>query len=356
MNLKLQPVRSGAIDLLRFSAVLVIFFVHYTDVFNLKYQIVPENLKWAPIFRYGQSAIYVLLMISGYLTTKTSMNRNLKEFIIARAPTIYPLFWLSCIAAFLLPRIVGHSYLEYSSLKVLLANLTMIAPIFGAPLISPVFYTLVAQILFYVFIALVIALRLWKWALPVIGLLLIYCAFCALDRDMGMQNFFPSYATGILIYFIRNKIFNKWILYLLLALSMGITLMTGKIIALDMQDLFRDHITFHFEIFCVIVVCIHIIFFMATAKNTGIKNNRLTRALGELSYPFYLFHIYFLVFYWYLSDKVQADLLLFGLLFVILLASWILNVFVEKPLSKLANYVLQTFAGFFNKKKQITEV
>lgn len=348
-NLKSKSERSGGLDVLRFLAVLVVFFAHYTDTFNVSYQIVPENLKWAPIFRYGRVALLVLFMISGYVITMTSMGRNLKDFMIARLSRIYPLFWVSCIAAFILPRLVGHSYLEYSSFKVFLANLTMIAPVVGAPLINPIFYTLVVQFFFYLFIALIIIFKAWKWILPIIGLLLIYTAFHALDRDMGIQNFFPSYAAGMLIYFIRNENFSKWILYALLVMTLFITLITGKIIALDMQDLFRDQIPFHFEVFCVAVIGMYVVLFMLTAKKQIVGNSKFTRALAELSYPFYLFHFYFLVFYWYLSDKVQPDLLLFGLLLIILMISWLLNILVEKPVSRLLIYLLNAIANLFSK-------
>ncbi|SMC96215.1 acyltransferase family protein [Pedobacter africanus] len=348
--------RDGALDLLRFLAVIIVFFAHYTDTFNVSYQIVPENLKWAPVFRYGRVALLILFIISGYVITMTSINRSLKDFAIARLSRIYPLYWVSCLAAFILPRLVGHSYLEYSSFKVFLANLTMIPPFLGAPIINPVFYTLIVELLFYFFIGFIILFKLWKRVLVVIAMVLVYCAFHALDREAGLQNFFPSCAAGMLFYLLKKEAGTKWPLYILLIACLSITLVTGKMMALDLQDLFRDQIKFSYEIFCALVTLIYLVFYLITTNKINIRASAFTRILGEISYPFYLFHVYFLVFYWYLSNKVQADLLLFGLLFVILIVSWLLHIVIEKPLSRFANYILHTFFSFFNKKKQVTEV
>jgi peptidoglycan/LPS O-acetylase OafA/YrhL len=328
--------RSGELDILRFLAVLIVFLAHFTDTFNQVYQIVPENLKYAPIFRYGPVALSLFFIISGYVVTMTSIKRNIREFTITRLSRIYPLFWVSCIIAFLLPRIFAtHSYLAFTSVKTFLANLTMLAPIFGQPMINPVFHTLIVELLFYFFIGITIYFKLWNRILTVIAIMFGLCIINSFFADQGLQTFFPAFAAGMLFYFLKIGYGKKWIIFILLLIAIAISVYTGKVLSLDIERLYNDNIQFKLPVYMTVIVVVFILFYFISRGKIHIKNYPLFQILGEIAYPFYLFHIYFLVFYWYFRDKVQADLLLFGIAIAITLVSWVLNVYVEKPLSKL---------------------
>jgi peptidoglycan/LPS O-acetylase OafA/YrhL len=338
-----HPKRSGSLDLLRFLAVLIVYFAHYSDTFNTIYQIVPANLKYVPVFRYGPAALIIFFMVSGYVVTMTSIKRNIREFTITRLSRIYPLFWLSCLTAFIVARIFPtHSYLAITSLKVFLVNLTMVAPFFGAPNLNPVFHTLVMELMFYLFIGLIISFKLWNRVLLILLCLMLFCTYQNIAHGIGLSNIISPFAAGMLFYFLKSGYGDKWKIFGLLSFSMVLTFMCGQTLAADALSRFHDGYGINLSIFYVLVLAIYTVFYLIAVGKIDIKGRKAFQILGEIAYPFYLFHIYFLAFYWYFKDKVNADLLLISIALIIALFSWALNVYVEKPLSNWAVNILSS--------------
>jgi len=348
-----KPHRSGALDLFRFLAVLVVFFAHYTDTFNYVYKIVPANLKWAPITHYATCVLLLFFMISGYVVTMTSMKRNLKDFLIARLSRLYPLFWISCIVAFTLPRIIHHNtYLTYSTLKQLLVNMTMMPQVFRYEMINPVFHTLLAELGFYIFIAFIILFKLWDKILVVIVVILAYCVAHIQDISISPHIFIPPFIAGMLFYFIKIKYKPSWMLYTLLAVNFFCSLTAGRVLAIMLSTYYyKNPNALNVWTTCAIITVIYLLFYFFVIVKPVIKDRKLTRTLGEIAYPFYLFHLYFLCWYWYFGKTVQPDLLILLILAVILALSWVINVWVEKPLSKLASHILYLITGLFGRSK-----
>ncbi|MGA0556459.1 acyltransferase family protein [Larkinella sp. VNQ87] len=327
--------RSGALDLLRFLAISVVFFGHYVEAFNYANQIVPANLKFIPLFRYGCTSIIVFYMVSGYTVTMTSMKRGLKDFFIIRLSRLYPLFWVSCLAAFILQRFVSdHTYLPGTSIKILLANLTMMPGLFGYPLINPVFHTLLIELTFYFLIGFIILFKLWKKLIYVITFLLIFCLADAIFLTKIAYVFFTPFIAGML-FFLINIGYDKPIkLYSLLAVNYVCSLMS----AIPLSGPFKNISTTPHEydkwFFMVVLTLIYIVFLLTTGKKIVIKSNPVIQTLGKVVYPLYLFHLYFLYLYWYFSDTIQPQVLLISLFLLAIMVSWALHVLVEKPFSK----------------------
>ena len=347
-----KPHRSGALDLFRFLAVVVVFFAHYTDTFNYVYKIVPASLKWAPITHYATSVLLIFFMISGYVVTMTSMKRNLKDFLIARLSRLYPLFWISCIVAFTLPRIIHHNtYLTYSTLKQLLANMTMMPQVFRYEMINPAFHTLLTELGFYFFIAIIILFKLWDKILIVFVVVLAYCVAYSQDTSLSLHIFIPPFIAGMLFYFIKIKYKTSWMLYVLLAVNYFCTLTTGRFLVIILNDYYKNPHGLSVLTMNVIITVIYVLFYVIVIVKPVIKDRKLTRTLGEIAYPFYLFHLYFLYWYWYFGKTVQPDLLILVILAVILALSWAINVWMEKPLSRLASHILYLITGLFGRSK-----
>lgn len=354
-----KPGRSGALDLLRFLAVLAVYFAHYTDTFNVVYQIVPENHKYNFISRYGSIALLVFFMVSGYVVTMTSVKRNLKDFIVSRLSRLYPLFWVSCLAAFILPRIIeAHSYLSFTSVKAFLLNLTMVPMVFGYPLMNPVFHTLVIELSFYVFIALIIYFKLWNKLLIVIAGLIFFSLANLFLPAFPIHIIITPFVAGILFYLISVQHNAAWKLYSLLSANFICALFGARHLTIQLQALSKEANAINIWVIALMVTLIYLIFLLIAFNKLHIKSHPFFTFLGEIAYPFYLFHIYFLCFYWYFRDKIQADLLLFGILLATILVSWFLNKFIEKPLSKSLSSILYFLLDFFYRKKnkQPTEV
>lgn len=351
-NTSTKPQRSGALDLFRFLAVLVVFFAHYTDTFNYIYNIVPANLKWGPVTHYATSVLLIFFMISGYVVTMTSMKRNLKDFLIARLSRLYPLFWVSCIAAFVLPRIIHqHTYLTYSTVKQLLVNMTMMPQAFRYEMINPAFHTLLTELCFYFFIAFIILFKLWNRILWVFAVVLAYCLAYSQDISLSLHIFIPPFIAGMLFYFIKIRYKKSWMLYTLLAINYFCTLTTGRVLVAILNDYYKNPHALNIWTMSAVITFIYLLFYFTVIVRSAITDTKLTRTLGEIAYPFYLFHLYFLYLYWYFSKTVQPDLLVLGILTIILIVSWGINVWVEKPLSRFASHVLYLITGLFGRSK-----
>ncbi|MBB5440352.1 peptidoglycan/LPS O-acetylase OafA/YrhL [Pedobacter sp. AK017] len=345
--------RSGTLDLLRFIAVLYVYFAHYADSFNYIYQIVPANLKYNPVIKYGDTALLIFFSVSGYVVTMTSIKKDLRVFFITRLSRIYPLFWVSCIVAFLLPRLVSeHTYLSQSSFKTFLVNLTMMPSVFKYEMINPIYHTLLAELIFYAFIGLIIAFRLWNRILIIIAALLVYCLSYGLSLEKSVQVFIIPYVAGMLFYLIRIKYDKPWKLYTLLGITYICLLNIGRILAHDVDLFFDKPGLVNPWIMCVVITFIYFLFHLISINKLNIKSTVVTEVLGQIAYPFYLFHIYFFYVYWYFSDKIQPDLLLIGLLFLIMIVAWILHVTVEIPFSQLLAKGLTYLADILSKIKR----
>lgn len=352
-NAPLPPKRSGALDLLRFFAVIFVFFGHYTDTFNLIYQIVPENLKYMWASKYATMALLIFFMVSGYVVTMTSIKRGIKDFAISRLSRLYPLFWISCIAAFILPRLfsANHSYLAETPVKTLVANLTMVPQLFGSPMINPVFHTLLIELVFYCFIALIIIFKLWNRILIILSALLALCAYGLFQLGLAYFLLIIPFVAGMLFYMISVDYASKLKLYALLAVSFLCLFMSTQVQVTQFNLFYKGITIIDPWVLKGIVTAVYVVFLLISTRILQISGHRIYQILGEIAYPFYLFHIYFLCFYWFFRNKIQPDVLLFGILFTAIFSSWIINTMVEKPLSNLASRGLYYLADLFKKKK-----
>jgi peptidoglycan/LPS O-acetylase OafA/YrhL len=93
------------------------------------------------------------------------------------------------------------------------------------------------------------------------------------------------------------------------------------------------------------------LFYLVARGKLNVRATWLTTTLGELAYPIYLFHIYFLFFYWYFRDIVNGELLIAGIFIMILLFSYIINILIEKPLTKITAFTMNTLLDLFNESK-----
>jgi peptidoglycan/LPS O-acetylase OafA/YrhL len=350
---KIASKRSGALDLLRFFAVIIVFFGHYSGTFNVVYQIVPANFSYLWFSKYAIIALTMFFMVSGYVVTLTSINRGIKDFVISRLSRLYPLFWISCIIAFILPRLfyTNHSYLAQVSVKTLIANFTMIPYFLGAQMINPVFHTLMVELVFYVFIGLVITFKLWNRLLLILSLILALCLYGVFQPGLPLYLVFLPLSAGMIFYMINANYASKTKLYALLALNFFCAIMSSKAQTNELNIFYAGATTTDPFVYAAIITAIYAIFLLISTGIIHIPGRRFYQILGELAYPFYLFHIYFLCFYWFFRNNIQPDLLLFGILMISIITSWMINIVVEKPLSIHANRALYHFVGLFKKKK-----
>lgn len=339
--------RSGSLDLLRFFAVFVVFFAHYVDTFNYVYKIVPANLKWLSVSCYSTLALLIFFIVSGYVVTMTSIKRNLREFTIIRLSRIYPLFWVSCVVAFVISRLMNHSFLPILPFKAFLVNLTIMPSVFGYEMLNPVFHTLLLEMVFYFFIAFLIGFKLWNRIMAIISLLLVYCIYAAFKQVVHVNFVILPFTAGMLFYFIYSKYGSRWKLYTLLLINFSCQLAMSQPLEKQFAVFYKESGIVNMWVIAALIGFMYLIFLLISLQKLHLKSTKLYQTLGEIAYPFYLFHIYFLCFYWFFRDKIQADLLLFLLLLATTLTSLIINKLIEKPLSILTANILNAIFKFF---------
>lgn len=229
--------------------------------------------------------------------------------------------------------------------------MTMMPQVFKYEMINPAFHTLLTELCFYFFIAFIILFKLWDKILIVFALILAYCLACSQDLTISLHIFIPPFIAGMLFYFIKIKYKKAWMLYTLLAINYLCTLTTGRVLVIILDDYYKDPHALSIWTMSAIITFIYILFYFTVIVKPVIKDSKFTRTLGEIAYPFYLFHLYFLYLYWYFSKNIQPDLLVMTILGLILVISWAINIWVEKPLSRLASHILYLITGLFGKSK-----
>jgi peptidoglycan/LPS O-acetylase OafA/YrhL len=339
-----KTARQNELDLLRVIAALSVFIFHYTDSFNYVNRIVPGNFGIGVFFRYGYMGVPLFFVISGYVVTMTAMNKSFAEFAISRITRLYPVFWLSCIIAFLLPRVLPHvdTFLPWPSIKALLVNCTMIPSVFDKQMINPVFWSLLEEMHFYLLITGIIIFKLWDKILPVlICWLIIYFVVSALgysrpDDKVGIlvPKHSLYFIAGMLFYLVKINYTAKWKLNGFLLVIFAFCLINAFYIARYTNLLYKSANAVSAYGFYFINLSIFFIFFLIANNKFSIRSNNVLRKLGDVTYPFYLLHLYGLGLYWVLRDTVQSQVLLLLMLVIMFCVSYAVNRYFEKPAIK----------------------
>jgi peptidoglycan/LPS O-acetylase OafA/YrhL len=351
------PKRSGVLDLLRFFAVTIVFLTHYLDTYNYIYNIVPSNLKYTPVFHYGSISLFLFFMISGYVVTMTSIKKGIREFLVTRLSRIYPLFWVSCAVAFILPRLMHeHTYVLHANLRTFAANLTMMPEQIGYAWINPVFHTLLLELVFYAFIAIIIVFKLWKNFALIIFLVMLLFFGISLDTTVVNHIFIPPFTAGMLFFLIKTKSAKGWKLYALLFMNYASALLAGHIMLSSLNSYYKDPGALNFWIVSAIFTLIYVLFYLIVADKMTIRASWISTKLGELAYPVYLFHIYFLFIYWYFRDTINGELLVVGIFTLILIASFFINLYIEKPSTKFTASLVNRLLNIFSRPKSTDNV
>ena len=338
-----KPARQNEIDLLRIIAAFAVFGYHYTDSFNYVHNFVPANLPVGRFFRYGSMGVQLFFVVSGYVVTLSARNKTFREFWISRISRLYPAFWLSCITALLLSRVLHiETYMPYPDIKTFLFNLTMVPTVFGKTMLIPVYWSLLEEMHFYLLISMIIAFRWWN------SLLTVLICWLSLYVVLGLMGFIGGndtvgvlvpkqslyFITGMLFYLLRVGYCSPWkIIVFLSVLFLIIGYYSLQLVKyLNLQYHSSNAVTA--TGFIVINSAIFLTFFLIARRKVSIAGSKVLAKLGDLTYPFYLFHIFGFGLYWYLRNRVQPQVLLLVMLVTITAFSFLINTCLEKPMMK----------------------
>ncbi|WP_405980408.1 acyltransferase family protein [Streptomyces sp. NBC_00158] len=334
--------RLYVLDGLRLLAALSVVAFHWTGV-NLHPEVwgqKPKSLMPAVngITAYGWMGVQLFFLISGFVICMSCWGRSPRDYFISRVVRLYPAYWFGVIATAL---VVNFAVTVRPSRKPLgisdlLANLTMLQKPLWVPDADGVYWTLWVELRFYLLFAVVAVMGLtYRRVLAFCGIWTIlaviapYTQIGLLDLLL-LPNDAPYFIAGVAMYLIYR---------------FGVNPMLIAVVAfswLIAQN--RLHVTVGayrhevgYDLSWPIAATITAVFFLVMlAAATGLLNRiqwKWLTVAGALTYPVYLLHqeIGWALIRWGRDHGLAPYPLLAMCLAAILLLSWLVHRFVERP-------------------------
>ncbi|MFD9972515.1 acyltransferase family protein [Streptomyces sp. NPDC059015] len=155
--------RLYALDALRVVAALSVLMFHFTGVdaaTKANWGVNPEELfPWLfPITKYGSYGVQLFFIISGFVICLSAWDRTPGQFVRARFLRLFPAYWFSVVVAVVLWRALPDGQRDVPSISDSLTNLTMFQVPLSAQHLVGAYWTLWVELTFY----LIFLVVLWK--------------------------------------------------------------------------------------------------------------------------------------------------------------------------------------------------
>ncbi len=296
-------------------------------------------------FKYGYLGVDVFFIISGFVILLSIQSFSIYKFIRSRISRLYPAFWVSVIITFLVSYFYGSE--RYAvDFKQLSANLTMLNGFVGIKNIDGVYWTLLYEIKFYILVLFFLILN--RFGIKVVNFvffwLLLSITYWGFIQFFNSENLLLKGLNYFFIfkyshYFISGCVFSliykdgfkiKYMCALFFSYLLSIYWANEKIIFFEN----KYDVSFSFEWIAAIIFSFYVFFTLLVTNKLNFLNRKEFITLGVLTYPLYLIHqnIGFIIFNNFKSTTGRY-LLLFLVISVMLLISYLINKIIEKRLS-----------------------
>jgi peptidoglycan/LPS O-acetylase OafA/YrhL len=338
-----NPSRVNEIDLLRFLAVLLVLFFHYTfrgfAADNMS--VMPYPLL-APFAKYGYLGVELFFMISGFVILMTAASGSLKSFVTSRIVRLYPAFWACCTITFLICLIWGGAIYQRTWGE-FLVNLTMMGGFVGVPEVDGAYWSLFVELKFYALVAIVLALGRINQALLILSAWLAISIVLQFFPVRGLNsilivNYSAYFIAGATCYLIRSEglSIQKTILFTS-AWIFSVYQSLNEIVKLGKQL----NTSFEPLTVALIVSSFFIVMLAVATQKTGFFGHRKWLKAGVVTYPLYLLHqnIGFILFnenY----PKVNEHVLLWGTTSLMIMFAYGVHKYIEIPGSRFLKKLL----------------
>jgi peptidoglycan/LPS O-acetylase OafA/YrhL len=341
-SVKTKNDRLYSIDLIRFIAALYVVFYHYGfRGFAKDNMSILQFSELESFSKYGYLGVDLFFIISGFVIIMSVRNSDLIDFGISRFTRLYPAFWVSVALTALVTFFYG-GIIYNVSLKQVLFNLTMLNGFFGVEHVDGVYWSLVVELKFYFLIAIVLFfnklkhIKIFGYILLAISILQLFLPFADAPRFLQViyyatfARWSPYFIAGMFFYFIRSeKEILKNLIPIIIAYFVAIKYALENVV-------YRSEVYGHNFSAIVVVLLISIFFvviFFISINKLKLLNRKVFLYMGILTYPLYLIHqnIGFIIFN-NLGSKINKWVLLFAVFTIMLIASYMINKFIEKPL------------------------
>ena len=149
--------RLGELDLLRLVAALLVVAFHYMAASRSLWGVAPTRIfpSVAPVTVLGLLGVELFFIISGFVILMSVLGRGAGEFAASRFTRLFPAYWFSVVAIFLLYACTGlRAFRPNLSPTGYVINLTMLQRGMGVNDASGVYWSLWVELRFYVLMGL----------------------------------------------------------------------------------------------------------------------------------------------------------------------------------------------------------
>ncbi len=329
--------RVGEIDLLRFLAAMAVVLFHYTFRGYAASNYSPMAFAdISPVTKYGYLGVELFFLISGFVILMTASSGSLNKFIASRIARLYPAFWFGCTLTFIAIFIFGGERFS-ADVKQFLLNLTMLHEFIHVKSIDGVYWTLTIELKFYAMVVLVLLLRqihraeafLAAWL--AVSIALIFFPSYRL-REILIVDYSPYFVAGAVCFLIYKR---GWSLNRLAMIMVSLTLaIYGALRSLAIIEKMYST-PFDGALIAAIICSFFVVMALIASRKLTIVTKRNWTLVGTLTYPLYLIHqnIGYMML-GYAHTRVNSYVALFTVIGLMLLASYAVHRFVEKPFAK----------------------
>jgi peptidoglycan/LPS O-acetylase OafA/YrhL len=340
-NIVKRGSRLFELDALRGIAAVLVLTFHFSMMAGIS----------SPALIAGVTGVDLFFLISGFVIFMTlSEIKSSYEFIVSRLLRLYPTYIVMMGLTILV--IYFFNKPEMPGIKVILANLTMMQPLFFTKYIDVSYWTLTVEMQFYI---LMLVLFMYKGLdkIELIGsiillLIMIYYIIAylffyeskiyILPRSiLPLISHFNLFFAGIVFYNMKQKgrnFIRFTILILCLLCSFYLFDKSG-----------RAHFAINIKTYIIMLVLYFTLFYLFVLGKLKFLNIRILLFLGNISYALYLIHqeIGKILFQYLVQGNYLGRIpAIIFIVFLVIFISSVVTYFIEKPVRNLKKYLYRS--------------
>ena len=330
------------IDLLRFLAAFYVLLYHYCfrgyskDNFSIV-----EYASLEDFSKYGYLGVDLFFIISGFVILMTALNSDPIKFSISRFSRLYPAYWFCLILTTSVIVLSNSEKFQVSTFQ-FLTNLTMFNGFFQIPYVDGVYWSLLVELKFYILIGIVLIFKSIKHikiiSLFLLGIAILQLLFPFKDAPFALQILyfmtFPrwaSYFIAGMFFFLTYKNGKKWQYTAIILMCCLVSIKYALLKADYMNNVYPHH--FSYPVVITFIIAFYLLFYLISIEKLSVLNQKYFLTVGGLTYPLYLIHqnIGYIILN-YFGTTVNKWLLLLALISLMIVLSYVINNYIEKPL------------------------
>ncbi len=331
--------RLEVLDGIRFLAAAYVVVFHFSAGDRSSWH-GPSRVLFAPLFHvasYGWLGVELFFMISGFVICLSAWGKSVGEFAISRFVRLYPAYWFAIMLTTTV-LLVDQSRAHALSWSQVLTNLTMTESYAQVPAVDPSYWTLAIELNFYLLVAVTLTWRGFTYN-RVVTFCAVWLAASLFDAVtdsywyglLVQPLYVPFFVAGIVAY-LMHRFGPSLALWALLACCWACA-MYRLVDRTAVQH--PSGVTLNYWVSAVIVSGFFILLTLVALHKLNAVRGRWLVTAGALTYPLYLLHQQIgETLIRSLDHRVPSWALLVGVFAFMLVLSWLVQHYAERPLAR----------------------